>query len=129
MEEALVPDDQGQSVALLPRDYADIAKLQETSVLDQFLERPLTASLEAITGAFAGGGKGLIVSAGHIAQGLVKGQIYETLAEELRRLREAGKLPPDMGATKHGLYTWAELMAIIDSECPDADRLVPRPHG
>ena len=117
-----MPDDQGSHIVLSPRNYADIASLQQPDILDQFLVNPLTASLEAITGAFAGGGKGLLVSAGRITQGLVKGQLYGTLADEIRRLREAGKLPPDLGATKHGLYTWAELMAIIDSECPDADR-------
>lgn len=119
-----MPDeDDGQSLVLPPRDYADVAKLQEPNVLDQFLEHPTTAALEVITGAFAGGGKGLLVSAGRIAQGLVRGQMYEALADEIRRLREAGKLPDDLGSTKHGLHTWAELCAIIDDECPDADRL------
>jgi hypothetical protein len=117
-----VPDD-GQSLALPPRDYSDIVKLQEENVLDQFLLNPTTAALETITGAFAGGGKGLLVSAGRIAQGLVKGQIYDALADEIRRLREAGKLPDNLGETKHGLHTWAELCRIIDADPPDADRL------
>ena len=108
---------------LPPRDYSNIVKLQQENILDQFLEHPTTAALETITGAFAGGGKGLFVSAGRIAQGLVKGQIYDVLADEIRRLREAGKLPDNLGETKRGLYTWAELCAIIDSECPDADRM------
>jgi len=116
-------EDKNESLVLPPRDYSDIAKLQEPNVLDQFLEHPTTAALEVITGAFAGGGKGLMVSAGRIAQGLVKGQMYDALADELRRLREAGKLPDDLGSTKHGLHTWAELCAMIDDECPDAERL------
>lgn len=117
-----MPEDD-QSLVLPPRKDYDIVKLQEPTVLEEFLEHPLTASLEAITGAFANGSKGLMVSAGRIAQGLVRGQIYEGLAYEWRRLREAGKLPDNLGETKHGLHTWAELMKIIDDECPDADRL------
>jgi hypothetical protein len=121
---SMIPDDDNdESLILPPRDYSDIVKLQEPNVLDQFLEHPTTAALEMITGAFAGGGKGPMVSAGRIAQGLVKGQMYDVLADEIRRLREAGKLPDDLGSTKHGLHTWAELCAIIDDECPDADRL------
>jgi len=121
---SIMPDEaDAQSLVLPPRDYSDIVKLGEENVLDQFLEHPLTASLEAITGAFAGGGKGLLVSAGRIAQGLVKGQNYEVLADEIRRLREAGKLPNNLGETKHGLHTWAELMKIIDDDPPDAERL------
>jgi hypothetical protein len=112
-----------ESLVVKPRDYSDIAKLQDPGVLEQFLDQPLTASLEAITGAFANGGKGLIVSAARIAQALVKGQMYDQIAEELRRLREAGKIPGNLGETKYGLYTWAELMAIIDNECPDPERL------
>lgn len=115
--------DDDQSLAVPPRKDYDIVKLQDATVLEEFLEHPLTASLEAITGAFANGGKGLMVSAGRIAQGLVRGQIYEGLAYEWRRLREAGKLPENLGEMKHGLHTWAELMKIIDEECPDADRL------
>ena len=122
VREAEMADDD-ESLVIPPRDYTDIANLQKASVLEEFLEHPLTASLEAITAAFANGGKGLIVSAGRIAQGLVKGQVYEQIAWELRALREAGRLPNNLGETKHGLHTWAELMRIIDDECPDADRL------
>ncbi len=39
------------------------------------------------------------------------------------RLRDAGKLPGDFAERKNGFHTWAELMAIIDDECPDADRI------
>lgn len=122
VREAEMADDD-ESLVIPPHDYTDIANLQKASVLEEFLEHPLTASLEAITAAFANGGKGLIVSAGRIAQGLVKGQVYEQIAWELRALREEGRLPNNLGETKHGLHTWAELMRIIDDECPDADRL------
>jgi hypothetical protein len=43
------------------------------------------------------------VAAGRMAQAILKGQMYEQLAEEWRCLREAGKLPENLGETKHGL--------------------------
>jgi len=49
--------------------------------------------------------------------------MYEQCADEWRTLREGGKIPENLGETKHGLYTWAELMKIIDDECPDGEKL------
>src|SRR5207249_885449 len=83
----------------------------------------LTQALEAVTGAFALGAKQLGVAAGRMAQAILKGKMYEQWAEELRVLREAGKIPDNLGETKHGLYTWAELVKIIDDDCPDSERL------
>jgi hypothetical protein len=116
-------DDDQHSIVTVLRDYSDVAKLQEPGVLEAFLEHPLTSALETITGAFAVGGKGMGLAAGRFAQGIVKGKMYEQLASEIRVLRKAGKIPENLGETKHGLYTWAELMKIIDEECPDEDRL------
>lgn len=115
--------DENTSIVQFPRDYADVAKLQEETALEQFLEHPLTQSLEAITGAFAVGVRKTGLAAGRVAQAIVQGKMYDQLAEEWRTLREAGKIPDNLGETRHGLYTWAELIKIIDEECPDEDRL------
>jgi hypothetical protein len=115
--------DEDESIVLRPRESYDIAKLQIESEFERFLDHPVTQALEAVTGAFAVGVKQLGLSAGRMAQAIVKGQMYEQLAEEWRSLREAGKIPENLGETKHGLYTWAELMKIIDDECPDGERL------
>jgi hypothetical protein len=112
-----------ESVVLKPRESYDIARLQLESEFERFLEHPLGPALEAVTGAFALGAKHFGVSAGRIAQAILKGQMYEQLAEEMRSLREAGKLPENPGATKHEIFTWAELMKFIDDECPDSERL------
>lgn len=115
--------EENESVVLKPREPYDIAKLQLESEFERFLEHPCTQALEAITGALALGARQLGVAAGRMAQAILKGQMYEQLAEEWRNLREAGKLPDNLGETKHGLYTWAELMKIIDDECPDSEKL------
>lgn len=112
-----------ESLVTRPSAPYDIAKLQLETEFERFLEHPLTQALEGITGALALGAKHLGVAAGRMAQAIVKGQMYEQFAEEMRTLREAGKLPENLGRAKHGLYTWAELMKIIDDECPDEERL------
>ncbi|MGA3371649.1 MAG: hypothetical protein ABSC48_07795 [Terracidiphilus sp.] len=115
--------DKDESLVLKPREFYDVAKLQLESEFERFLEHPLTQAMEAFTGALALGARQLGISAGRMAQAILKGQMYEQLAEEWRGLREAGKIPDNLGETKHGLYTWAELMKIIDDECPDGERL------
>lgn len=116
-----MPDD--ASIVQQPREYYDIAKLQLQTEFERFLENPTAQALEAVTGAFGLGAKHGFVAAGRIAQGILKGRMYEQCAEEWRRLRDAGKIPENLGDRKHGLYTWAELMKIIDDECPDEERL------
>ena len=115
--------EEDESIVLKPRESLDIAKLKLESEFELFLEHPLGPALEAVTGALAVGVRHLGVAAGRMAQAILKGQMYEQFAEELRTLREAGKLPENLGKTKHGLYTWAELMKIIDDECPDSENL------
>lgn len=112
-----------ESIVQKPREPYDIARLQLESEFEKFLEHPLGPALEAVTGAFALGAKHFAVSAGRIAQAILKGQMYEQFAYEMRTLRGAGKLPENPGATKHEIFTWAELMKIIDDECPDEERL------
>lgn len=111
------------SLVTVPHDYGDVAKLTEPGIIDQFLERPAGEVVDIIMGAFAVGKPGLIASGRRLALGLLKGRMYKQLAEEIKVLRDAGKLSDDFAEGKNGFYTWAELMAIIDDECPDADRL------
>jgi hypothetical protein len=111
------------SIVQIPREPYDIAKLQLETEFDRFLEHPCSQALEAITGAFALGTRQLGVAAGRMAQAILKGQMYSQLAEEWRILRKAGKIADNLGETKYGLYTWAELMKLIDDECPDSERL------
>jgi hypothetical protein len=117
-----MPDDDSESLVLPPRDYSKIVKLREPNLIDEFVDNP-TAFLELALGAATVGKKGLILSVGRFAVGVLQQRMYETLADELKRLRDAGKLPSSFDAAKNGLHTFAELLAIIDDDPPDADRL------
>ena len=106
-----------------PRDYSDIVKLEDPTVLEDFLDQPLSFIAETITGAFAAGKSGVAVAGGRIVQALLKGRMFKQWAKEFRALRNAGKIPDDFAESKYGFQTWVELMTIIDEESPDADRL------
>src|SRR5271168_1828734 len=115
-------DDQ-TSLVLPPHDYFDIAKLQDPSTLEDFLEQPLTFIAESITGALAVGKTGVMVAGGRVVQALMKGMLFKQWNAEFKRLREAGRIPDNFAERKYGFQTWVELMTILDEESPDADRL------
>lgn len=115
--------DDDSSLVLQERDYADIAKLQDPSALEEFLEQPLTFIAESLTGALAVGHNGVLASGGRIVHALLKGRLYKQWKVEFDWLRKNGKIADDFADKKYGFQTWVELMATIDEEAPDADRL------
>jgi hypothetical protein len=115
----------GEDVSLVTkrRDYADVVKLQEVSALEEFLEQPLTAIAETLTGALGDGAKGMWLAGGRIVQSILKGKIFQQFASEFRNLREKGRIPDGFADRKYGFQSWVELMTILDEESPDPDRL------
>jgi hypothetical protein len=111
------------SVVLRPRDHFDVVCLQEARALEEFLDQPLTYIAEVMTGALATGKNGVLAAGGKIVQGLLKGRLFQQFNEELKKLRECGKIAEDFADKRYGFQTWVELMTIIDEESPDADRL------
>jgi hypothetical protein len=111
------------SIATMPRDYFDVVQLQDPSVLEEFLEQPLTYIAETLTGVLAVGKTGTMVAGGRIVQALLKGKAFQQFGTEFKKLREAGKIPDDFAEHRYGFQAWVELMTIIDEESPDADRL------
>jgi hypothetical protein len=111
------------SIVTKPRDYFEIAQLQDPSALEEFLEQPALYIAETITGALAVGKTGAMVAGGRIVQGILKGRRLKQFGAEFKKLRDAGKIPEDFADKKHGFQTWVELMTIIDEETPDNDRL------
>lgn len=111
------------SLVVKRRNYADVIKLQEVGALEEFLERPLTAIAEVITGALGEGAKGSWLAGGRIVQSILKGKILQQFASEFKNFREKGRIPDDFADRKYGFQTWVELMKLLDEELPDPDRL------
>jgi hypothetical protein len=102
------------SDAILPEDADELAK---------FMDEPLSAIAEAITGALAAGPKAWTVMTGHIVQGMLKGKLFQQVAKEIAELRDRGKIADDFAEKKYGFKSWVELLTIIDEEAPDEDKL------
>jgi hypothetical protein len=116
-----------ESMILKPREFsADLLLPENSDELAKFMEQPLTAIAESITGALAAGPKGWMMMTGRIVQGILKGRLFQRLGQEVKKLREDGKIPEDFADEKkykYGFKSWVELLQTIDEETPDADRL------
>lgn len=113
-----------ESIVQIPRDpFSDAILSQNADDLAQFMEEPLTAIAESITGWLASGPKAWTVSAGHIVQAMLKGRLFEEVSREIKELRDKGKISEDYAETKYGFQSWVELFRTIDDEVPDADKL------
>jgi len=120
-----MPDD--ESIVIKPREFsADLLLPENADELEKFMDDPLPAIAEAITGAMAAGPKNWMVMGGRIVQAMLKGKLFQQVSQEIKDLREKGKIPDDFADEKkykYGAKSWVELFRIIDEETPDADRL------
>jgi hypothetical protein len=116
-----------ESIVLKRREPFSDAVLPESSdELAKFMDEPLTAIAESVTGALAAGPKAWMVMTGHIVQGILKGKLYQQVSREIKELRDKGKIPDDFADEKkykYGFKSWVNLLKAIDEEPPDADLL------
>lgn len=116
-----------ESIVLKPREpFSDAILPQNADELAKFMDQPMAAIAETITGALAAGPKAWSVMTGHIVQGILKGKLFQQVSREIKELREKGKIPDDFADEKkykYGFKSWVELLTIIDEDTPDADRL------
>lgn len=113
-----------QSIVLKAREPLDDVVLPENAdELAKFMDQPLTAIAEAITGALASGPKSWTVMTGHIVQGMLKGKLFQQASQEIKELRDKGKIPEDFAEKRYGFKSWVDLLKTIDEEAPDEDKL------
>jgi hypothetical protein len=116
-----------ESIIPKPREpFSDAVLPQNADELALFMDQPLAAIAETITGALAAGPKVWTVMTGHIVQGMLKGKLFQQVSKEIKELRDKGKIPDDFADEKkykYGFKSWVELLTVIDEETPDADRL------
>jgi hypothetical protein len=113
----------GSSFIALRRDYADICQLQNATVAEQFLEEPVTVIAECVSGWLKQGTKETMLAVPRVALAVLKGNAFEQFGREFDNLRKSGKVPDDYAEKKYGYSSLAELLAEIDSNPADQDRL------
>jgi thymidine kinase len=115
------------SLIIKPREpFSDALLPQSTDELAKFMDQPLTAIAETITGALAAGPKDWMLRTGHIVQAILQGKLYQQVSREIKELRDKGKIPDDFADEKkykYGFRSWVDLLKTIDEKPPDADLL------
>jgi hypothetical protein len=118
---------ENESVILKPRELlSDAILTQNADELAKFMDQPTTAIAEAMTALLAAGPKAWIGIIGRLVQATLKAKLFPQISQEIKDLREKGKIPDDYADEKkykYGFKSWVELLAFIDEETPDADRL------
>jgi hypothetical protein len=116
-----------ESIVLKSREpFSDALLPESADELAKFMDQPLTAIAEAITGALAAGPKAWTVMTGHIVQGILQGKLYQQVGREIKELRDKGKIPDDFADEKkykYGFKSLVDLLKTIDEKPPDADLL------
>jgi len=113
-----------ESIVVKPREFsADLLLPENADELAKFMDEPLSAIAEAITGAMASGPRSWMVMGGHVVQAMLKGRLFQQVSQEIKDLRDKGKIPADFAEKKYGFKSWVELLKVIDDEAPDEDRL------
>jgi hypothetical protein len=115
---------EGESIVPKPREqFSDAILSQNADELAKFMDQPMSAIAESVTGWLAAGPKSWTVMTGHIVQAILKGKMLEQVSREIKELREKGKIPDDYADKKYGGQSWVELLKTIDEETPDQDKL------
>jgi hypothetical protein len=104
------------------KDVAEIILSENSSALEEFLKDPLAVIAGAITEALAHGPKAFAIPVVRVAQGALKGKLFQQFAQEIKDLCEKGKIADKFAERKYGYQSWVELLAVIDEETPDEDR-------
>jgi hypothetical protein len=95
---------------------------QDPKVLGELMTQPFTLLAEGITGAMALGKKEALMIGGRLVQGILKGNFFQQLGREVKKLVEAGRIPEDYANKKYGFQSLADVMKLIDNETIDQDK-------
>lgn len=111
------------SYVLAARDYADIAHLENPSVIERVLSRS-RSELTAYIGDLLQSGVPRYVLAGpKVAFTAMAVEALSDLWREVSAWRKAGTFPEDFAGRESGRQTLVELLVEIDSNPIDAERL------
>lgn len=95
----------------------EIMSLKEKSELTKIIDQSnLVGFIEMLTGFMGTNKSKLLMAAGRVGQGLVKGEGLKQLFLEVQELREKGKIKDEYLNSKYGKKTFADILKLIDEE-------------
>src|SRR5437764_6325149 len=120
----MTEQNENESIVQKPRElFSDAILTENADELAKFMDEPVSAIAEAMTGWLAAGPKAWMMMTGHIVQATLKAKLLQQVSREIKELRDKGKIPDDFADKKYGFQSWVELLKAIDDETPDEDKL------
>ncbi len=105
------------------RDPAEIIQSRDSAALSEFLKDPRSIIAGVLIEGFSHGPSAFAEPLIRVGVAALTGRALEQFANEIKTLREKGKIPDDWAEKPQGFQTWVELLRVIDEESPDEERL------
>jgi hypothetical protein len=113
----------GPSYVLASRDYADIAHLENPSVIERILSATRTEAALYVGNLLQSGLPRYVLAGPKVALTAMAIEALADLSKEVSAWRKNSVIPEDFSGRPSGYQTWVELLREIDSNPVDADRL------
>lgn len=112
-----------QSYVLAERDYADIAHLDNTGVIERILSTSRTEATAYVLRLLESGVPRYALAGPKVAFTAMAIEALKDFSHEVLEWVKADKIPEDFSGRPSGYQTWVELLTEIDSNPTDTDRL------
>jgi hypothetical protein len=113
----------GPSYVLVARDYADIAHLENPSVIERILSSSRTEKVAYVSSLLTSGLAKYALAGPKVAVAALAVEALTDFGREVSEWVRTGRLPEDFSGRPSGYQTWVELLQEIDSNAVDAARL------
>jgi hypothetical protein len=117
------PSSLDPSYVLAARDYAEIAHLENPSVIERILSKTRAEATEYVEDLLRSGLSRYVLAGPKVAFYAMVVEALTDLSKEVSAWRKAGTIPEDFSGRPPGYQTWVELLSEIDSNPVDAERL------
>jgi hypothetical protein len=111
------------SYVLAERDYADIAHLENPSVIERVLSGSRSEATAYVSALLQSGITRYILAGPRVAFTAMAVEALTDLSREVSAWRKSGKIPEDFSGRASGYQTWVELLRELDLNPVDVDRL------
>jgi hypothetical protein len=111
------------SYVLASRDYADIAHLENPSVIERILSGTRSEGLAYVSALLQSGVSRYVLAGPKVALTAMAVEALTDLSREVLAWKKNGTIPEDFSGRPSGYQTWADLLKEIDSNPVDAERL------
>jgi hypothetical protein len=111
------------SYVLVARDYADIAHLENPSVIERILSGSRTEKVAYVSALLTSGLSKYALAGPKVAFAAMAVEALTDFGKEVSEWIKEEKIPENFAGRPSGYQTWVELLQEIDSNPIDAERL------